>query len=49
MLSANPRLDAQLRLQLRELLQTRNGGIPVRILESRPREQDTGPTAPASC
>ena len=48
-LSANPRLDAQLRLQLQELVQTRNGGIPVRILESRLREQDTGPTAPASC
>lgn len=48
-LTANRRLDAQLRLQLQELVQTRNGGIPVRILESRPREQDTGPTAPASC
>ena len=48
-LSANPRLDAQLRLPLRELVQTRNGGIPVRILESRLREEDTGPTAPASC
>lgn len=31
-LSANPRLEGQLRLRLAELLRTRNGGIPVRIL-----------------
>lgn len=48
-LSANPRLDAQLRLQLEELVRTRNGGIPVKILGSRQGEKDTGPTAPASC
>ena len=32
MLSANPRLDAELRLPLNERLQTRNGGIAVRLL-----------------
>jgi putative N6-adenine-specific DNA methylase len=32
LLSANPRLEAQLKLPLQELLRTRNGGIPVRIL-----------------
>jgi len=31
-LSANARLEAQLRLSLSELVRTRNGGIPVRIL-----------------
>ena len=31
-LSANPRLEAQLRLPLTERLRTRNGGIPVRVL-----------------
>lgn len=34
-LSANQRLEAQLRLPLTELLRTRNGGIPVRVLEAR--------------
>jgi putative N6-adenine-specific DNA methylase len=34
-LSANPRLDAQLRLPLSELARTRNGGIPVRILRGQ--------------
>ena len=32
MLSANARLEKELRLSLRELLHTRNGGIPVRLL-----------------
>ena len=32
LLSANPRLDSELRLPLREISRTRNGGIPVRIL-----------------
>jgi len=32
LLSANPRLDAQLRLPLEEQLRTRNGGISVRLL-----------------
>jgi putative N6-adenine-specific DNA methylase len=31
-LSGNPRLEGQLRLPLRELLRTRNGGIPVKVL-----------------
>jgi putative N6-adenine-specific DNA methylase len=31
-LSADPRLDRQLGLPLREILHTRNGGIPVRLL-----------------
>ena len=31
-LSANPRLDAELRLPLKERLKTQNGGIPVRLL-----------------
>jgi putative N6-adenine-specific DNA methylase len=31
-LSANPRLELQLRIPLAELVRTRNGGIPVRIL-----------------
>ena len=33
-LSANPRLDAELRLPLEELSRTRNGGIPVRLLKA---------------
>ena len=32
LLSANPRLDAQLQLSFEERLRTRNGGIPVRLL-----------------
>jgi putative N6-adenine-specific DNA methylase len=32
MLSANARLEKELRLSLRERLRTRNGGIPVRLL-----------------
>jgi putative N6-adenine-specific DNA methylase len=32
MMSANPRLDSELRLALSERLRTRNGGIPVRVL-----------------
>jgi putative N6-adenine-specific DNA methylase len=32
MLSANARLERELRLSLRELFHTRNGGIPVRLL-----------------
>jgi putative N6-adenine-specific DNA methylase len=31
-LSANPRLDAELRLPLKEITRTRNGGIPVRLV-----------------
>jgi putative N6-adenine-specific DNA methylase len=34
-LSADPRLAAQLRLPLREVLRTRNGGIPVSLLVTR--------------
>jgi putative N6-adenine-specific DNA methylase len=33
-LSANPRLEKELRLPLEERLRTRNGGIPVRLLVS---------------
>lgn len=33
MLSANRRLEGQLGMRLREVLSTRNGGIPVRLLE----------------
>ena len=33
-LSANPRLETELRLPLEERLRTRNGGIPVRLLVS---------------
>lgn len=36
MLSADPRLDAATGLPLRELLHTRNGGIPVRLLTTEP-------------
>jgi putative N6-adenine-specific DNA methylase len=32
MMSANPRLESELRLALSERLRTRNGGIPVRVL-----------------
>lgn len=35
LLSANARLDAQLRLPLVERLRTRNGGIPVRLLSAQ--------------
>lgn len=38
MLSANPRLEAQLRLQMQELVRTSNGGIPVRILAGRAKD-----------
>ena len=44
LLSANPRLDAQLRLSLEERLRTRNGGIPVRLLVG---EIPTGNALPA--
>jgi putative N6-adenine-specific DNA methylase len=35
MLSANARLDGQLRLPLKELLRSRNGGIPVKVLSAQ--------------
>lgn len=35
LLSADPRLEGQLRLPLREVLTTRNGGIPVRLVVGR--------------
>jgi hypothetical protein len=35
MLSANVRLEGELRLALEEKLRTQNGGIPVRLLMSR--------------
>jgi putative N6-adenine-specific DNA methylase len=35
LLSANPRLERELRLGLEERLRTRNGGIPVRLLTAR--------------
>jgi 23S rRNA G2445 N2-methylase RlmL len=35
LLSANPRLEGELRLVLEERLRTRNGGIPVRLLTVR--------------
>jgi hypothetical protein len=35
MLSANPRLERELRLPIQEKLHTQNGGIPVRLLVSR--------------
>ena len=35
LLSANPRLESELRLALSERLRTRNGGIPVRVLMAR--------------
>jgi 23S rRNA G2445 N2-methylase RlmL len=35
MLSANPRLERELRLPLEEKLRTQNGGIPVRLVMSR--------------
>jgi putative N6-adenine-specific DNA methylase len=35
LLSANPRLERELRLGLAERLRTRNGGIPVRLLTAR--------------
>jgi hypothetical protein len=34
MLSANLRLERELRLPLEERLRTRNGGIPVRLMVS---------------
>jgi putative N6-adenine-specific DNA methylase len=34
LLSANARLDGELRLRLQERLRTRNGGIPVRLMVS---------------
>ena len=49
MLSANLRLESQLELQMRELIRTRNGGIPVRILAGPAKDWDAAPTAPASC
>ncbi|CAN5664043.1 THUMP domain-containing protein [soil metagenome] len=50
MLSAEPRLQAATGLQLRELLSTRNGGIPVRLLAgvvgaSPAHEASPGPAA----
>ena len=35
LLSANPRLERELRLALEERLRTRNGGIPVRLLKAK--------------
>ena len=35
LLSANPRLEGELRLPLEERIRTRNGGIPVRLLVAR--------------
>jgi putative N6-adenine-specific DNA methylase len=43
--SANARLDAQLRLSLQERLRTRNGGIPVRFLTADVPVAGGGPTA----
>ena len=39
LLSANARLEGELRLPLEERLRTRNGGIPVRLMVSRSRDR----------
>ena len=39
LLSANPRLEGEVRLPLEERLRTRNGGIPVRLMVSRVPER----------
>ena len=36
MLSADPGLDGQVGLKLKEVLQTANGGIPVRVVQAKP-------------
>lgn len=42
MLSASPAMDRQLRLPLEQLFETRNGGIPVRLVRSVAKEDGDG-------
>lgn len=47
-LSAEPRLDTAIGLPLKELLRTRNGGIPVRLLAAVPERTSEPPSDPAA-